>query len=178
MGRGILPIFFVLLAVLFTIFVCALGMTQSVQGHLMDNTGLLNNANLIELYGSLWSTMLTLFMAVSNGKPWHELLMPLNALSDGLHLFFFLFYIVIMKFGILNILLAVIVTFVTDMRNFDDQAVLDAKSEQLQSAISEFKEKLLDESVDGMISYKSFKKVLTGDGSKYPKQIGLQVGSM
>merc|ERR1719362_711520 len=178
LARGILPIFFVLLAVLFIMFVSALGMTQSVQGHLLHDRSLFDNQKLMEHYGSLWETMLTLFMAVSNGEQWSELLEPLKGLSGGAHLFFFLFYVVCVKFGILNILLAVIVTFVAYMRDCDEQAKLDAKAEQLQTAMSGLKRLLLDECHDGMITLKAFRKVITGTGSQFPTLLGLQSASM
>eukprot|EP00927_Polykrikos_kofoidii_P082170 TRINITY_DN80_c0_g1_i2.p1 TRINITY_DN80_c0_g1~~TRINITY_DN80_c0_g1_i2.p1 ORF type:complete len:784 (-),score=171.80 TRINITY_DN80_c0_g1_i2:322-2406(-) len=60
------------------------------------------NVELLEAYGSMQKALLSLFMAISGGKDWSELMTPLY----NLHWFYsivFLFYIFFTLFGVLNV---------------------------------------------------------------------------
>jgi len=188
-GRGILPIVFVLLAIFCVLYMSALGLAQVVEFTIQNKAEdefvhYDEHEPVRQMYGSLWLCMYTLFQAISGGEAWSHLLQPLDeafATSPAKleYKLFFSLYIVCVKFGILNILLGVIVSFVSSMQAWEEKFDNTLESENMQTAISNFRDVLLVNSKDNnTISYRSFAKILAGDGAHFPKQLGLETASM
>jgi len=178
-GRGILPITFVFLAIFSVLFLTALGLAQVIESNIQDDKESREIDNLRPRYGSLWLCMYTLFQAVSGGEAWAELLKPLESLGQWHFRVFFCLYIVCLKFGILSILLGVIVCFVSGMEAWEESLATKAEATQMQTAIDNFRQILVDKSrEDSTISYRSFEKVLAGNGRHLPKLLGLETASL
>jgi len=66
-------------------------------------------ALLVEMYGSIPRSFRSLFMAVSSGRDWHELLSPLSEHTHWIFSVLFVIFIAVTVFGIMNVLTSVFV---------------------------------------------------------------------
>ncbi|CAE7665595.1 Scn4a, partial [Symbiodinium pilosum] len=103
-------LFWALVLLLLIIYVFALIFTQIVNGHIRDPAVAPLPPEELEtsmsFYGSLVDTMVSLFMAVTNGVGWERLYRPLGSISH-VWSFLFWFYISFVFFAVLNVLTAV-----------------------------------------------------------------------
>merc|ERR1712032_1190309 len=80
----------------------------------------------LEFYGSLDKSMVSLFMGITGGLPWKHLLDPLQAVSPGISNLVFLAYIFVMTFGVVNTVSAV---YIDGLLHCSDQSRFVAMSE-------------------------------------------------
>jgi len=91
-------------------------------------------------YGTVADSMTTLFMAVSGGKDWDDLLMPLRAVSD-MYLGFFIVYICVVLFGVMNVITAVFCENASQIAHVDKDLVIQdeiARQTEERRQIKEF----------------------------------------
>jgi len=89
-------------------------------------------------YGSIASSMLTLFMAITGGTDWSELLAPLQLVSPYYTLFFIL-YVAFTVFGVMNILTAVFVDAAGRISEIDRDLVIQEQMAQATSTAKALK---------------------------------------
>ena len=96
-----------LILLILIIYVFAVLFAQAVASYLADGSvSDLEEQTLVRYYGSLWTTMLHLFMSISGGISWVELISPLEKISIA-WVFLFLFFISFTYFAVLNVVTAV-----------------------------------------------------------------------
>mmetsp|Transcript_819 Transcript_819/g.1798 ORF Transcript_819/g.1798 Transcript_819/m.1798 type:complete len:696 (+) Transcript_819:95-2182(+) len=78
---------------------------------------------LLEYYGSVGASMLTLFMAISAGEDWSLLVAPLQKIHQWYALFFVV-YVAFVVFGVMNILTAIFVESATHIAEVDRELVI------------------------------------------------------
>lgn len=89
----------------FVTFMAAVSVMQSLVV-IIDTRSTELSDPVYELYGTVAQTMLTLFMSITGGRDWGELLQPLQEVS-GIYTYFFTGYVMCMVFGVMNVLTAV-----------------------------------------------------------------------
>merc|ERR1711860_321405 len=111
--------FLLLLIVLYTFAIAILNgfITYS------KNTNVEEDSDLIKFYGSVLKCMLSLFMAISGGMDWADLLEALLVISD-VYLPIFIFFIVFVVLGLMNILTAVFCESAMQIAEFDRELVI------------------------------------------------------
>merc|ERR1711939_999237 len=65
--------------------------------------------SLDEHFGGVPKAMLSLFMAISGGKDWADVMAPVSEHLGAQHVAVFMFFIIFMLFGVLNIVTGVFV---------------------------------------------------------------------
>jgi len=93
---------------------------------------------LLKRFGSVIDSMLSLFMAVTGGFDWEEILNPLIALSP-LFIFFVCFFIVFVVLGVMNILTAIFVESASQVAAIDRDLVIQSELSRDSSTINEIK---------------------------------------
>lgn len=108
-------------------------------------------------YGSFYSTMMSLFMAVTGGNDWWELAKPLADINPVYGLFYCL-YIFSMIFGILNILVGVFVDRAFESSSLDKDLVIQAEFNRMDAFMREIKDIFdeIDEQRSGIITRDQF----------------------
>merc|ERR550532_3897702 len=99
-----------------------LAFLQATTAHLQDNGGQAE-PDLFKYWGSLGSCCVTLYMAVTGGADWAPLAEPLSQVGILYH-YLFLFYIALLTFAILNILTGIFAKAAMDVRQQDQENVL------------------------------------------------------
>jgi len=135
-----------------------------------------DNSDIGRLYGGFGRSMYTLLLAVSGGTPWDELVQPLSRRSWWFQLFFVI-YVCIASFFVLNVLSAVFVSFVSnaEKKNHDEE-LHDSQVQNLH--IAENLRQLLHEKSprnDGTISFRRLERILSQDGSDILSNLKLNV---
>mmetsp|Transcript_81187 Transcript_81187/g.160985 ORF Transcript_81187/g.160985 Transcript_81187/m.160985 type:complete len:814 (+) Transcript_81187:41-2482(+) len=161
------PIFWGGVKLCIFIFIFALLLTQVVQAGLMEhanaNTGI--SGEVLEYFGSLWLTMGTLFMVITGGAQWHNLIVALdNVVRTDLAECIFVAYVFIMIFAVMNSITAL---YIDHLLNFSEHsrfvdmsesAIRDrSKLDSLRKLLNE-----ADRNHNGKISYTEFSKVIHG----------------
>lgn len=119
-------LFWAFVLLILVLLLCAMGIQQMVHSHLEEH-GLRNiHPRLLELYGTLASTMLSLFMAISGGADWKDLVEPLEQISKG-YLLLFVIFVILVVFGLLNILTAVFVGATSRIVDVDSDLVIQER---------------------------------------------------
>jgi len=89
------------------LYIFALGFLQAVTGYLEDSNATSIDQESVTLIRSYWSSVLqatvSLYMAITGGCDWEQLLKPLQE-AGGLYYFLFLFYISFATVAVLNVL--------------------------------------------------------------------------
>jgi len=109
--------------------------------------------DLAALYGSIYESMLTLFMAISGGMDWKDALSPITNTSPAFGLVF-LFYILLMVFGVLNIITGVFIDSVFEIaqgdREFQILEEIEKSKHDMRAFMSLFQR--LDVNGDGVLT--------------------------
>ncbi|CAK0811153.1 unnamed protein product [Prorocentrum cordatum] len=95
-------VFWALLLLIMIMFTFGVILTQAVTEHTAGGTRI-EDESLIQFYGDLYRTIVSLWMAVSGGISWIELTMPLERTGNSIWTLMFLVYILIVYFFILNV---------------------------------------------------------------------------
>jgi len=139
-------LFWAFVLLILVLFLCAMGVQQTLHSSL-EQSGLADvHPDLMKLYGNLFDTMLSLFMAISGGMDWKDLVEPLERISK-LYLYFYIMFVILVIFGLLNILTAVFVEATNKIAEVDADLVITDQLDDEGSAISKLNG-LLQESDD------------------------------
>lgn len=136
------------------IYVYAIGFMQMYRDSLEGGKVPINELKTVnDLYGSLGSAMLTLFMAISGGTDWKECLFPIMNLSQA-YGYLFLFYIVFIIFGVLNVVTGVFVDKALQIAGVDKEFVILEEMQRRHEDMHELQDffQSVDEDCDGIIT--------------------------
>jgi len=106
------------------------------------------NEFVVQHYGTVLSTMTSLFMAISGGMDWYELVTPLHAFSEW-YTCIYVFYMLFVLFGILNILTAIFVEGAHHLARLDRDVVMNEQMSNDASTINELKRVFQEFDADG-----------------------------
>ncbi|CAE6942521.1 CACNA1H [Symbiodinium sp. KB8] len=166
-----------LILLILIIYVFAVLFAQAVASYLADGpVSDLEEQTLIRYYGSLWTTMLHLFMSISGGISWVELINPLEQISLAWVLLF-LFFISFTYFAVLNVVTAVFCQSAIEGAQNDHaakvQSVLADKQAHLEKVRTLFSKFGAD---DGVITFGIFEDKINSPAVKeYFATLGLEV---
>jgi len=132
---------------------------------------------LLELYGSVGSTMNTLFAAITGGEPWYDLARPLTAFSDSHHVVFVLFMF-LMSFGVINTIAAVYVDGLIHYSNVEREFSMAEASGNDKRHLKHIRDLLLAAGTSkGNIRYCQLLEVLSGESCpRELRSLGLESG--
>jgi len=118
-------------------------------------------AKLAEFYGSVWRTMVTLFMSISGGISWREPLEPLVRVHWAYEPAF-TFFIFFMFFGVVNIVVGAFVTATNEIANKDREFLTTAELDAVEAYTRKAKEFFVEADLDksGMLSWKELESHL------------------
>lgn len=111
------------------------------------------------LYGGIYTAMVTLFMAISGGADWGELMWPLTQISK-LYGPFFIAYIFFLYFGVINVVVGACVATTADIAAKDREACAEnevAKIELYTKKVQQFF-KEADEDNSGTLTWDEFER--------------------
>eukprot|EP00931_Biecheleriopsis_adriatica_P056955 TRINITY_DN33784_c0_g1_i1.p1 TRINITY_DN33784_c0_g1~~TRINITY_DN33784_c0_g1_i1.p1 ORF type:complete len:651 (+),score=128.89 TRINITY_DN33784_c0_g1_i1:53-1954(+) len=131
-----------------------------LQSH-MDEIEADQNKLTMQMYGTLYRTMQTLFACISGGMDWRDAVTPLNPVHDGMELLFSA-YIFFTLFCCLNIVTAIFVDNANDLKQQDEDAMhaeLMKESKQWAHEVAELFAKV-DTSQDGQFTFSEFEHQL------------------
>lgn len=107
----------------FTIFLFDIAVMQSLVV-CADSFGRELTPEIYELYGTVFSTWISLFKAISGGMDWGDLVDPLNSVSS-VYVWCYMGYISIVVFGVMNILTAIFCEQASQIAKVDPGLVIE-----------------------------------------------------
>ncbi|CAJ1404753.1 unnamed protein product [Effrenium voratum] len=154
-------LFWALALLILIVYIFAVLFTQAVNDYLSDSGPMsqreLDNSQ--RYYGSMMQTMLSLFMSITSGVSWEEVLAPLQAISMA-WVFIFLFYISFAYFAVLNVVTGVFCQSAIDGAQNDHatkvHSILAHKEAHLEQIRRLFSK--LDAEDSGIITYDMFQE--------------------
>jgi len=158
------------------IYLFAILIATIVTNYVEQNTEL--PPRLLDLYGSVRNTMVTLYMAISFGEPWEALMRPLEGISSMMRLLFVI-YIIIISLGLQNTLAAVFVDGLTHVSNLDRDVTMHERNAQEKKVLKELRELLLCQPLneEGKIERYQLVHTLKHEGADLLKKLGLQLST-
>lgn len=129
---------------MFVMFFFAVWFTQSAA----DSDARQHIQDLDVRYGDLMSTTFTLFSSVANGVDWDDCFTPLHELS-WINGQVFIVYIIIVTFGVLNVVTSVFVDSVIQSVQHHKDMMLQEKDQQRALAMAHLKDVFLQADKDG-----------------------------
>jgi len=159
------PLFWGTVLLVSLLFIFALLVTQIVVDGILHLTAEQREnlpSDVMEWYGTVPETMVTLLMAVTHGEAWSRLLQPLMLVSPHLSLAVFLAYVVVMTYGITNVITAVQVDGVLYQSNQLRDASLAEHAKHAKKKLEGLKVllKTVDFRDNGRVSLGSFARLL------------------
>ncbi|CAK9095104.1 unnamed protein product [Durusdinium trenchii] len=166
------------------VYVFAVLFTQAVNDFVKDNKHVMDPdqwqaLELVsaEYFGSLGTTMLSLFMSIAGGVSWEEVLVPLHKMNT-IWILIFLVYIAFTYFAVLNVVTAVFCQTAIDSAQNDHttmmHAILANKEAHLQKVKDLFNR--LGAEKSGEITYLMFEeKINAPEVREYFSSLGLDV---
>jgi len=113
----------------------------------------------LKYFGSVTTTMLSLFMSISGGVSWEDVLAPLRRVSE-IWVVLFIMYVSFTYFAVLNVMTAVFCQSAIDSAQSDHstkcQAILADKEMHIEKIKDLFQE--IDEERTGIITYQTFQR--------------------
>lgn len=171
-------LFWALVLLVLIVYVFALIFTQSVADHCMEYElpPAHDEASLV-YFGSLLTTMLSLFMTVTDGVSWEKVIAPLEAISP-VWAFFFLFYVAFTYFAVLNVLTGVFCQSAIESAQNDHatavQSMIANKEAHLTKVRLLFNQLGSDE--NSVITFRQFEEKINSDEVReYFETLGLDV---
>lgn len=152
---------FAILMMLFFMF--GISLTSGVTDLMNEENGWAKEEyrNLIDSFGTLESSILTLYMAMSGGQDWGDAYATLSALSPT-HRFFFMVFVSFALFAVVNIVTGIFVDTALQCNSSDKEAVvqeeLAAKEKYLERMRLAFEE--MDANGTGLLSMDEFQRKL------------------
>ncbi|CAE7880335.1 CACNA1H [Symbiodinium sp. KB8] len=134
-------LFWAMVLLMLIVYVFAALFSQAIHDH-MNSAGDSMDTEDIEAarryYGSLAYTMLSLFMSISGGVSWFEVIRPLEAISLG-WVFCFLFYVSFTYFAVLNVVTAVFCQVAIDSAQQDHASVIQSILENKEAHLAKIR---------------------------------------
>jgi len=124
--------FVLLFAVL---YLCAIGIMQTLQAHVKNQGPEIITDAVAEDWGTLPASMLSLFMAISGGIDWHDLLGPLRNISKW-YIVIFVAYVLFVVVGVMNILTAIFLESASQIAHIDRDLVIQDAMAREKSTMS------------------------------------------
>lgn len=121
----------------FILYLFAIIISMDVAVHVLDNDSV--DTALTERYGTLSSSMLSLFKCISGGADWGVLMEPLLDINAYFYTVFFVFYIFFTVFGVMNVLTAIFCDAATRVSQIDRDLVIQDQVAQSDSCANELK---------------------------------------
>lgn len=136
----------------FALFIFATFVMQTLIIYADNNTVELSQG-VKESYGTVQQSIYTLFMGISGGKDWDDLLTPLRDVSH-VYQFMFLLYICVMLFGIMNVITAVFCENASHIAQVDKELVIQDEMRRQHEEKKQIKEffSFVDSNEDGTMS--------------------------
>lgn len=159
--HSMVSLLWVLLVLLTTMYVFSIFFMHSVMEHFKANIPSVENKNMVDSFGTVYSAMISLFKAISGGKDWHELYVPLaetGSLTGGT----FIFYIFFVVFGVLNVVTGAFVDSMRLVSEKDHDTVVDAEMKKVDTFRKDVTKMFLDADMDasGTLSWDEFEQHL------------------
>jgi len=85
---------------------------------------------LLDLYGTVQASMLSLFMAITGGNDWEYLMRPLQTMNHYFYMLFFVLFVFITIFGIMNVLTAIYCNAASCVQAVDRELVILEQTEE------------------------------------------------
>mmetsp|Transcript_55318 Transcript_55318/g.131989 ORF Transcript_55318/g.131989 Transcript_55318/m.131989 type:complete len:736 (+) Transcript_55318:108-2315(+) len=132
-------LFWAFLLLLLVLYLVGIGIMQLVEHHIRNDSGIMDDqvkyAALLDYYGSLADCLLTLFMSISGGADWNDLLQPLKDFSKA-YVLIYVFYIAFMVFGVTNVLTAIFVESASQIAAIDQDLAIQDQLRRDKSTIN------------------------------------------
>lgn len=160
----LLALFWLTVLICLVIFVFATCFMQATANYIDISADGKCVQDLTDKYGTLWDSMLTLFMSITGGLDWHEASRPIFCTST-VYGIFFLLYIFFVTFGVLNVVTGVFVDKALEIAQLDqDMAIMDQVEQQKKDMknLRQFLEDI-DDNCDGVITKEEIMGHITGD---------------
>ena len=142
------PLIWACVLILGLLYMASLFFLNGVSEYLMSGGSDLQAVGVLQSYfGSLESTLLTLFMSISGGVSWEVLVSVLMKIHVA-YGFLFVVFIACMQFAALNIIAGIFVNDAIEMAQRDRHIVLQAESTRNKSLVSDLKKLFLEFDTD------------------------------
>jgi len=105
------------------------GVSEYITNEKADHTWLTDTLN--QYYGSMLRTMFTLILAITGGRDWYELIIPLYFVSP-FYSTMFVFYELFVLFGMLNVLTAVFCDRASELSHLDRDLIVESEKFKLE----------------------------------------------
>mmetsp|Transcript_67044 Transcript_67044/g.160691 ORF Transcript_67044/g.160691 Transcript_67044/m.160691 type:complete len:745 (+) Transcript_67044:127-2361(+) len=137
------------LLLVLVLYLTAIGILQVVEYELGDvqNYEVLPS-KLFNYYGSVAGSMLTLFMSISGGADWEDLMQPLTYFSRGYALIYVM-YVSFVVFGIMNVLTAIFVESGSQIAAVDQDLAIQEQLRRDKSTINTIRNMFYEADADG-----------------------------
>jgi len=149
----------------FNLFIFAVVFMELVQNHIVKESDL--DAEALNGYRSVEQTVLTLFMAISGGLPWHTLVLPLVALNK-LYMIPFVCFVTLTVFGMLNLWSAMFVHIMQSATTLVDKPPSELRS-MLDSVTQSFAD--MDIQGEGRVALDRLPQLLKADFWKHELEV-------
>jgi len=130
----------------FVLFLFSMFIISDVSNHIQSQ-GTVDSA-LNDFYGSLGGSMVSLFMAITGGHDWRDILKPLQEINYYFYTLFFLFYVSFTVFGVMNVLTAIFVESASRISEIDRDLVIQEQISATSSSVDALKKVFRDADVD------------------------------
>eukprot|EP00415_Alexandrium_ostenfeldii_P004694 UN4694 len=116
---------------------------------------------LLEYYGSVPAAVLSLFMTISGGIDWVDVMRPLQAIH-WIYQLLFTMYVFVMVIGVLNVVMGAFVAATAEISKRDREALVKAEMEEQQAYTRKIKTffQEADRDRSGVLSWGEFKQHL------------------
>jgi len=159
-------LFWAFLLLLMVLYLSALAIMQIVEYHvreepdsMAEDVGMRHDT--YELYGSLGASLLTLFMSISGGADWIDLVKPLTQFSKA-YVLIYVLYVSFVVFGVMNVLTAIFVESANQIAAIDQDLAIQEQLRKDKSTISTIKAMFYEADVDnsGVLSQSELETLL------------------
>merc|ERR1712110_361859 len=123
--------------------------------------------DLEKYYGTLLSTLWTLISAVTGGYDWNDVSEPIRE-TGFVYKYFFLFYVLLMTFGVLNVLTGIFVHVAMQSSVMNREIAIDEAISNRDSIVKEVIELFLEADTDGSgaLSWTEFEEFIQDEKIK------------
>lgn len=147
-------------------WVFGIAISQLVAAHIGEKKALAESISpdddLLRYFGSLWKSLLTLYMTISGGLDWKDAANPLFEINP-LGIVFFLVYTLLMVLCVMNVLTGLFVHAAIESANQDTESVIQYQMAEKQRYIDLLKALFtdLDDTGNGRCSFEEFENHLS-----------------
>jgi large-conductance mechanosensitive channel len=160
--QSVVPLFSALILLSVVIYLFGVCFTHAAKNY-VGQFGLAS-AGIIDNYGSLSKTMYTLLLAISGGADWEQLAAPLGQIGFGYQALF-VFYVMFVVMGVLNVLTSTFVERVRELSKLDRALATQAEIRSQEAFLAEMRTifEEVDDEHHGRVTWEKFKKYLENE---------------